>query len=279
MDSTGEPAFIRRVFEEFDEPARESGARLLTAVGFDWVPGALAAALALEDAGDDAVRVDVGYFVRGASASAGTKESLVGATLDPSFAWRDGRSSPSAGRRGCGPSATAAARRSRPAAPSTSRSRPRIRSSARSTPTSAPGPSRAGSSSRRRATALAQRLPGSRLDAGGRRAHGRADARPLGHARDQAASSRPPTPRPASSSRGRSSRGPIRTTSRRAFWPGRRASASRAPVPSPPARVRRAGRPARGMLGRRHLRSVVARTPADVRLPHAAPRAAPRRHP
>ena len=90
MDSTGEPAFIRRVFREFDAPARRSGAALLTALGYDWVPGALAAALALEDAGPDAVRADVGYFVRGASASAGTRESLVGATLDPGFAFRDG---------------------------------------------------------------------------------------------------------------------------------------------------------------------------------------------
>lgn len=90
MDSTGEPSFIRRVFEEFDGPARKSGAALLTALGYDWVPGALAGALALEDAGPGAVRVDVGYFVRGASASAGTRESMVGATLDPGFAYRDG---------------------------------------------------------------------------------------------------------------------------------------------------------------------------------------------
>lgn len=91
MDSTGEPTFIRHVFETLDAPARETGAALLTALGYDWVPGALAAALALEDAGDRAVRVDVGYFVRGATASAGTKESLVGATLDPGFAFRAGR--------------------------------------------------------------------------------------------------------------------------------------------------------------------------------------------
>lgn len=91
MDSTGEPAFIRRIFEEFGPPAARNGAALLTAQGYDWIPGALAASLALEDAGRNAVRVDVGYFVRGASASAGTKESLVGAILDPGFAYRDGR--------------------------------------------------------------------------------------------------------------------------------------------------------------------------------------------
>lgn len=90
MDSTGEPAFIRRVFEQFGGPAEKGGAALLTALGYDWVPGALAAALALEDAGPEAVRVDVGYYVSGMSASAGTKESLIGATLDPGFRYSGG---------------------------------------------------------------------------------------------------------------------------------------------------------------------------------------------
>jgi short subunit dehydrogenase-like uncharacterized protein len=91
LDSTGEPSFIRRVFEQFGPAAAKHDAALLTAQGFDWVPGALAAALALEDAGPDAVRIDIGYFVRNMSASPGTKESLVGATLDPGFAYRGGR--------------------------------------------------------------------------------------------------------------------------------------------------------------------------------------------
>ncbi len=94
MDSTGEPTFIRRIFEEFDGPAKDHDARLLTAMGYDWVAGALAGALVLEEAGEGAVRVDVGYYVLGAGSdfgSPGTKESLVGATLDPGHAWRDGR--------------------------------------------------------------------------------------------------------------------------------------------------------------------------------------------
>jgi short subunit dehydrogenase-like uncharacterized protein len=94
MDSTGEPAFIRRVFEEFGGPAQRNGAALLPAMGYDFVPGALAGALALREAGPHAVRVDVGYFSLGmgaAGASAGTRESLVGATLDDSHAFRDGR--------------------------------------------------------------------------------------------------------------------------------------------------------------------------------------------
>lgn len=93
LDSTGEPQFIRRVFEEFSGPASRSGASLLTACGYDFVPGALAGALALREAGDGAVRVDVGYFARGGAdtTSAGTRRSLVGAVLNDHFAYRDGR--------------------------------------------------------------------------------------------------------------------------------------------------------------------------------------------
>src|SRR6266536_3599341 len=54
LDSTGEPEFIRRVFDEHDAPARRSGAALLPAMGFDFVPGTLAGALALEAAGSHA---------------------------------------------------------------------------------------------------------------------------------------------------------------------------------------------------------------------------------
>jgi short subunit dehydrogenase-like uncharacterized protein len=94
LDSTGEPAFIRRVFEEFGPPAGRAGATLLTAMGYDFVPGALAAALALEEAGPKAVRVDVGYYALGAGSGAlsgGTKQSGVGVMLDPSFTFRDGQ--------------------------------------------------------------------------------------------------------------------------------------------------------------------------------------------
>jgi short subunit dehydrogenase-like uncharacterized protein len=92
IDSTGEPLFIKRVFEEFSGPAERAGATLMTACGYDFVPGALAGALALDEAGADAVRVDVGYFAGGGAdaASAGTRRSLVGAALNDQFAYRDG---------------------------------------------------------------------------------------------------------------------------------------------------------------------------------------------
>src|SRR5215207_4423372 len=93
LDSTGEPPFIRRVFSELGPSARASGATLLTAMGYDFVPGALAAALALREAGETAVRVDVGYYALGggpSSMSRGTRASLAGIALSPSFAFRGG---------------------------------------------------------------------------------------------------------------------------------------------------------------------------------------------
>ncbi|MEO8689009.1 MAG: saccharopine dehydrogenase NADP-binding domain-containing protein [Solirubrobacteraceae bacterium] len=93
LDSTGEPPFIRRVYEYHGPRAERAGLALMTAMGFDWVPGALAGALALRDGGAEAVRVDVGYYSLGAgamAASAGTRHSLVGATLGDSHAFRDG---------------------------------------------------------------------------------------------------------------------------------------------------------------------------------------------
>jgi short subunit dehydrogenase-like uncharacterized protein len=93
LDSTGEPGFIRGVFDAHGPAAERAGVPLLTAMGYDYVPGALAGALALEEAGEAAVRVDVGYYALGMtaqSASAGTRASMVGATLGDNHAFRDG---------------------------------------------------------------------------------------------------------------------------------------------------------------------------------------------
>ncbi len=90
LDSTGEPAFIRRVFDELGPRARRTGAALLTAFGHDWVPGNLAGALALQDEGADAVRLEIGYFPTGGGVSGGTRVSALETALEPSYAWRDG---------------------------------------------------------------------------------------------------------------------------------------------------------------------------------------------
>ena len=94
VDSTGETPFIREVFERWGPEAERSGSVLLTAMGYDWVPGNLAGALALRDAGDAAVTVDIGYFMSGQASrdgmSGGTRASAAGVMLEPSYTWRDG---------------------------------------------------------------------------------------------------------------------------------------------------------------------------------------------
>ncbi|GAA1258926.1 saccharopine dehydrogenase NADP-binding domain-containing protein [Sphaerisporangium rubeum] len=94
LDSAGEPTFIRRIFQRYGPAAAAAGATLVTAFGYDYVPGTIAAALALKKAGDDAVRVDIGYFVQGniaRRASTGTRASALGAMLEPMYSFRDGR--------------------------------------------------------------------------------------------------------------------------------------------------------------------------------------------
>jgi len=95
LDSTGEGPFIREVFERHGPAAAAAGCGLLTAFGYDWVPGNLAAALALREAGASATRVDVGYFLTGrtgaGAASGGTRASVLGIVLARGYAFRGGR--------------------------------------------------------------------------------------------------------------------------------------------------------------------------------------------
>lgn len=97
IDSTGESRFIRRVFEEFGPDAERAGCGLLTAFGYDFVPGNLAGALALEQAGAAATKVSIGYFISGGgntstdAMSGGTAASAAGVALDKAYCWRGGR--------------------------------------------------------------------------------------------------------------------------------------------------------------------------------------------
>src|SRR4051794_16787541 len=94
LDSTGETPFIRQVFETYGPRAQAAGCALVTAMGYDWVPGNLAGALALRDAGEGATRVAIGYFIEGGGGadgmSGGTRASAAGGLLEPSVAWRRG---------------------------------------------------------------------------------------------------------------------------------------------------------------------------------------------
>ncbi|MDQ3758319.1 MAG: saccharopine dehydrogenase NADP-binding domain-containing protein, partial [Actinomycetota bacterium] len=92
IDSTGEPPFVRKVFEEGGPRAERSGTVAMTAMGYDWVPGNLTGALALSE-GETATAVRIGYFATGrglGGMSGGTRASLMGALTEPSFQFRDG---------------------------------------------------------------------------------------------------------------------------------------------------------------------------------------------
>ncbi|MCB0914868.1 MAG: saccharopine dehydrogenase NADP-binding domain-containing protein [Actinobacteria bacterium] len=98
IDSTGEPPFVRRVFEHYGPRAKRTGASLITAFGYDYVPGNLAGLLAIRAAEADGfipTRVDVGYFVQKTAdtrrlVSGGTLASSLAIMTEPSFAFRNG---------------------------------------------------------------------------------------------------------------------------------------------------------------------------------------------
>lgn len=105
FDSTGEGTFARRVLLELDSVAAARGATLVPAFGYDYVPGNLAGALALEQAGERACHVEIGYFVTRSGhgnellyrstlrdawtlSTGGTRQTLVGAAAENGFAYR-----------------------------------------------------------------------------------------------------------------------------------------------------------------------------------------------
>jgi short subunit dehydrogenase-like uncharacterized protein len=100
LDSTGEPAFMREVFSEAGPVAERRGTTLLTAFGYDYVPGNVAGAAAVERAGLDARRVDVAYLLpkivrtkghREPVVSTGTRASLLAAVATPQHSRRQGQ--------------------------------------------------------------------------------------------------------------------------------------------------------------------------------------------
>lgn len=90
LDTAGEQAFARRVYEEHGPAAERAGLVLLTMFGFDYVPGDLAARLAAEGL-EPLDRVDVCYAVAGQATSRGTKRSIAAIMRSPLASFADGR--------------------------------------------------------------------------------------------------------------------------------------------------------------------------------------------
>ncbi|BDB44063.1 MULTISPECIES: saccharopine dehydrogenase family protein [Mycobacterium] len=96
IDTTGEAPFVRQVFE--NPSAQKAAGALVTAMGFNYSPGNLAGALAMEQAagspGGPVDALEIGYFLTGpgrGELSRGTVASAAGVLTAPGFAWRGGR--------------------------------------------------------------------------------------------------------------------------------------------------------------------------------------------
>ena len=94
IDSTGEPAFVRRVAEQCHGPAQRAHICMLSAFGYDYVPGHTVGSAVLRHAGAAATQLDIGYYSapgKSFRSSQGTQASLAGAIFDPGIFWRGGR--------------------------------------------------------------------------------------------------------------------------------------------------------------------------------------------
>jgi short subunit dehydrogenase-like uncharacterized protein len=89
LDTTGEQQFMRTVFERYGPRAKRAGVALVTAMGFDYVPGDMIAALTAEGMGplDELI---LAYAVRGFGPTRGTALSTLGMMAGGDVEWRDG---------------------------------------------------------------------------------------------------------------------------------------------------------------------------------------------
>ena len=89
IDTTGEQPFIRLVFDRYGEPAERSGAALVTAMGFDYVPGDMIAALTAEGIGP-LEEITLAYSVRNLRMTRGTTLSGIGMLTASELAYVNG---------------------------------------------------------------------------------------------------------------------------------------------------------------------------------------------
>ena len=91
VDTSGEQAFARVVYEGFGDSAEEREVVLLTSFGFDYVPGDLAARLAAEDAEEPVDEIVVAYSTTRQGTSSGTRRTIAHVMAQPQVAWEGDR--------------------------------------------------------------------------------------------------------------------------------------------------------------------------------------------
>lgn len=89
LDTTGEQPFIRMVFEKYGERAAETGAALVSGMGFDYLPGDMLAALSAEGMGPLEELV-LAYYVDGFAPTHGTALSALEIMRGGDVEWADG---------------------------------------------------------------------------------------------------------------------------------------------------------------------------------------------
>jgi short subunit dehydrogenase-like uncharacterized protein len=90
LDTTGEQAYARIVYEQYGPEAERRGVVLLTAFGFDYVPGDLAARIAAEGL-EPVHEIVVAYAVTNTASTRGTRRSVAQIMRQPLVAWSGGQ--------------------------------------------------------------------------------------------------------------------------------------------------------------------------------------------
>lgn len=89
LDTTGEQGFMRMVFERYGARAAETGAALVSGMGFDYLPGDMIAALTAEGMGP-LEEIVVAYCVQGFEPTHGTALSGLEIMRGGDVVWADG---------------------------------------------------------------------------------------------------------------------------------------------------------------------------------------------
>ncbi len=89
LDITGEQPFIRRIFDHYGGPAADAGVALVSAMGFDYAPGDMIAALTAEGMGP-LEEIELAYYLNAFGPSRGTSMSTVEMLSGGDVEWRDG---------------------------------------------------------------------------------------------------------------------------------------------------------------------------------------------
>jgi short subunit dehydrogenase-like uncharacterized protein len=101
LDTTGEQPYIQSVFERYGASAAEAGVAVVPAMGFDYVPGDMIAALTAEGM-EQLDELSISYCWQGFTPSQGTARTTLEIISGAGVEWRDGSwvaadGSPSAG--------------------------------------------------------------------------------------------------------------------------------------------------------------------------------------